>query len=134
MGRSIVAIVIGFVLIGALAVGADAAFHVLRPGYFTADGGTTTPVALLIMLAYVFVFATLGCYITGRLAPNRPLRHAMILGVLGLVFNVVGTIRLWHTAPAWYHVAALLMVLPAAYLGGFIAERRSPLTAQSATR
>lgn len=79
---------------------------------------------LLVIQAYVFVFAVFGCWLVARLAPSHPMRHAMILGLLGLAFNVVGTIALWDQMPAWYHVGALALVLPAAWLGGWIRERQ----------
>jgi hypothetical protein len=75
-------------------------------------------------MLYVGVFATAGCYLTARLAPSQPMRHALVLGVLGLVFNVAGTVAMWDTAPAWYHVASLLLVMPYAWLGGRIRDRQ----------
>lgn len=32
---------------------------------------------------------------------------------------------MWNTAPAWFHILALLPVMPAAWLGGWIRERHS---------
>ena len=122
MLRSIAAIVIGFVVIGALAFGADAALRAAMPSAFSPTGRVDSVPILLLMQAYVIVFAVTGCYLTARLAPNRPLRHALILGLLGLAFNIAGTVSMWHTAPAWYHVLALALVLPAAWLGGRLRE------------
>jgi hypothetical protein len=123
MGRSIAAVVIGFIVIGVLAFGTDAVLRAAMPGAFTAGGGTNDPALLLGMLAYVTLYAVAGCYLAARLAPRRPMAHAMVLGLLGLVFNVAGTVKLWDTAPAWYHVTALLLVLPSAWLGGWLRER-----------
>ena len=121
MIRSIVAIVVGFVVIGALSVGTDLALRAALPGRFLTDR-MDDPALLVLTLAYVFVFAVAGCWLTARLAPDRPLLHALVLGVLGLVLNVVGTALRWDDAPAWYHVIALLLVLPAAWLGGVLRE------------
>lgn len=124
MLRSIIAIVVGFVVIGVLAFGTDMLVKGAMPGAFDPVTGATSDVTMLVFaLVYVFVFATFGCWLAGRLAPSQPMKHAMILGVLGLVFNVVGTYATWATAPAWYHVTALLLVMPAAYLGGLLASR-----------
>ena len=123
MGRSIVAIVVGFLLIGALSFGTDAAVRSALPGAFDVIGRTESVSLLLLMIAYVGVYAVAGCYLTARLAPSRPMLHAMVLGVLGLVFNVFGTVAAWNTAPAWYHVVSLLLVLPYAWLGGRLRER-----------
>ena len=124
MGRSLLAIVTGFVVIGGLAFGTDAAIRGAVPGVFDAGGRVTSTAWLLAMLAYVFVFAVIGCWLTARLAPERPMRHALILGALGLLFNIAGTAAMWNTAPAWYHLTALLLVMPAAWLGGRIRERQ----------
>jgi hypothetical protein len=53
--------------------------------------------------------------------------HALVLGALGLAFNVAGTIAMWDTAPAWYHAVALALVMPYAWLGGRIRERQLAL-------
>lgn len=122
MMRSILSIIVGFIFIGALSLGTDAVVRGLMPGAFSVAGRTESVPVLLLTLAYVFVFAVVGCYLTARLAPHSPMKHALILGLLGLVFNIVGTTLLWNTAPAWYHVTALLMVMPAAWLGGRLRE------------
>jgi hypothetical protein len=54
------------------------------------------------------------------------MQHALILGALGLVFNIIGSVKMWDTAPAWYHIVAILLVMPAAWLGGRIREKQQP--------
>jgi hypothetical protein len=129
MLRSIAAIVFGFVFIAALSFGADAALKAAMPSAFSASGRVESIPMLLLIQAYVLIFAVSGCYLTARLAPNRPLRHALILGLLGLAFNIAGTIAMWDTAPAWYHVVALALVMPAAWLGGRLRELQLQRTA-----
>jgi hypothetical protein len=126
MARSIGAIVLGFVLIGALSFGTDYLMrNFIMPDAYAADGSTQNMTILLITMVYVAVFAVAGCYLTGRLAPHHPLRHAMILGVLGLLFNIAGTVAMWNTAPPWFHLLNLALVLPYAYLGGRLAESQA---------
>jgi hypothetical protein len=124
MVRSIVAVVVGFFYIGLLSFGTDAVIRSRVPGAFAAAGRTDSVPLLLATLAYVALFAISGCYLAARLAPSRPMRHALILGVLGLAFNVMGTVVAWGTAPAWYHVVSLVLVMPYAYLGGRLRERQ----------
>lgn len=124
MWRSVMAIVVGFLFIGLLAFGADAVLRSAMPGAFDAAGRMTSVPVLLLTLAYVGIFAVAGCYLAARLAPNRPMRHALILGVLGLIFNIAGSYANWHIAPAWYHVVAIALVMPYAWLGGRIRERQ----------
>jgi hypothetical protein len=127
MVRSTGVIVLGFFMIGAFSFGADALMRSLMPGAFDAAGRVDSTPVLLLIIAYVGVFATAGCYLTARLAPRHPMLHAMILGALGLIFNVVGTINFWETAPAWYHIVSLILVLPYAWLGGQLRVREMGL-------
>lgn len=120
MTRSIFAVVTGFLLIAALSFGTDLAMRAAMPALFEADGSTTSVTVLLLTIGYVGLYATIGCYLAARLAPRRPMRHALVLGVLGLVFNVVGTWYAWNTAPPWYHVVSLVLVMVWAWLGGRI--------------
>ena len=138
MLRSIGAIAAGFVVIAVLAFGTDALIRANVPGVFDANNRVDDPMWLAIILLYVTVYATFGCWLAARLAPDRPMRHALILGALGLVFNVIGASQMWDTAPAWFHVVGLLLVMPTAWLGGWLAERqlarRGPTTPAAASR
>ncbi|MFL5582219.1 MAG: hypothetical protein ACJ8AO_17770 [Gemmatimonadaceae bacterium] len=123
--RSVGAVVLGFVLIGALSIGTDGLLiKVIAPGLFDARGVTTSVPMLLLTQAYVGVYAVFGCWLAARLAPTRPMLHALVLGGLGLVLNVVGTIQRWDYAPVWYHALALALVMPYAWAGGRIRERQ----------
>ncbi len=136
MWRSLAAIVVGFVAIGVLSFGTDALVRSAMPGMFDGAGRTDSVPLLVLTIVYVGVYAVAGCYLAARLAPSRPMRHAMILGALGLAFNVAGTAAMWDTAPAWYHVVQLALVLPYAWLGGRLRERelarRAPAAALAA--
>ena len=125
--RSIVAIAVGFVFIAVLSFGTDALVRVVFPDAFDASGRTERLSILILSLVYVGVYAIVGCYLTARLAPSRAMWHALVLGVLGLIFTAAGTIALWSAAPAWYNVVSLALVMPYAWIGGRLAERaRSP--------
>jgi hypothetical protein len=124
MIRSIAAVALSFVVIGALSFSGDLAVRSALPDAFDAAGAVSSTAVLLLMQAYVAVFAIAGCYLAARLAPSRPMAHALALGGLGLAFNVMGTIAMWHTAPAWYHGLALALVIPYAWAGGRIRERQ----------
>lgn len=67
-------------------------------------------------------YTVLGSYITARLAPRNPMRHAMILGVIGLIAGTAGVIATLplHLGPTWYPIAIALTALPCAWLGGFL--------------
>jgi hypothetical protein len=135
MLRSIIAIVVGFVFIGVLAFGTDAALRAAMPDAFAPGGRLDSVTLLLFTQLYVFVYAVAGCYLAARIAGRKPMQHALILGALGLVFNIIGSVKMWDTAPAWYHIVAILLVMPAAWLGGRIREKQqaSPSTVASAS-
>lgn len=140
MLRSIGAVVVGFLTIAILSFVTGEVVMALFPDAFDAVGRTDNVPILLLTLAYVAVYAVFGCYLAARLAPDRPMRHAMILGALGLIFNIGGTIAVWHTAPAWYFIVSLVLVLPYAWLGGMLRERQlarqprsAPVTASVST-
>ncbi len=122
MARSIGAVLTGFVFIAALSFGADAVLRSIMPGAFDEAGRVTAVGVLLLIQGYVAVFAIAGCYLAARLAGRRPMFHAMVLGLLGLIFSLMASIALWDTAPAWYHLMSLALVLPYAWVGGRLRE------------
>jgi hypothetical protein len=124
MTRSILAIVIGFVVIAALSLCTDAVVRMAWPSLFRATGGSSNVLFMAASLVYVGIYAIGGCYLTARLAPNHPMRHALILGVLGLLFTLPATVAMWHTEPAWYSVVGLVTVVPYAWIGGWLRERQ----------
>lgn len=119
--RSVLAVIVGFVFIGALSFGTDAALYAAgimpAPGTPTADTGL-----LLLATAYVAVYAIAGCWLTAFLAPSHPMRHALVEGMLGLAFTVAGLATQWGTYPAWYNVLAIAVVMPYAWIGGRLRE------------
>ena len=124
MLRSAAAILAGFLTSFVLAVGSDALLHKIMPGSFGNDG-MAHGLALGVALIYTAVFGSAGAYVAARLAPGHPLRHALILGAIALLLSVTATIQLWHSAPAWYHIPAVLLVLPSAWFGGMLFERQA---------
>ena len=121
--RSVLAVVTGFVLIGALAFTTGRLLAGAMPASFDAAGNPTTLPLMLLTTLYVGLFATVGCYLAARLAPSRPMAHALALGALGLVLNVTTSIAVWGTVPAWYLGANVVLTMAWAWLGGHLRER-----------
>ncbi len=126
MSRSLLAVFTGFSLIATLSVGTDMVLRMAVPSLFEVDGSTTSAPILLLTIAYVGLYATLGCYLAARMAPSAPMRHALVLGILGLAFNVAGAVSIWAQYPVWYHVMSLLLVMVWAWLGGRMREQEAP--------
>ena len=70
---------------------ADQILHWL--GVFPPWGQITyEPVPYVLAVTYRAVFGVAGGYITARLAARAPMRHALALGVVGLVFCLAGVV------------------------------------------
>ncbi len=73
---------------------------------------------IVLVIAYRCLFGVLGSYLTARLAPGQPMRHAMIGGAIGFVVSTIGAVVMWDTPPHWYAIALIITALPCAWLGG----------------
>jgi hypothetical protein len=119
--RSAAAVFLGFVAVVVLSLGTDQIFHSLKV-YPPWDQPMHEPGLNLLALFYRIVYAVLGSYIAARLAPRNPMRHALILGFIGLPLSVAGAIVAIkeNFGPAWYPITLALTTLPCAWLGGVL--------------
>ena len=121
-GRTVGALVAGLVVGLVLTLGTDAILHAMK--VFPPYGQPASNGPLAFATAYRFIYGAIGSYVAARLAPNRPMWHAMVLGVLGLIVSVIGAAATWHReaefGPHWYPVALIILALPAAWIGGRI--------------
>jgi hypothetical protein len=117
--RSIGAVLAGFVVIAVLSLATDQLFHILDV-YPPWGQPMHEPALNLLALSYRIVYAILGSYLTARLAPHSPMRHALIGGFIGLVISAVGAVAAirMNLGPSWYPIALALSSLPCAWLGG----------------
>ena len=117
LGQSVWAIVAGFLFVVILSVATDAFFHKL--GVFPPLGEYIPDKPLLLATTYRVIFGIIGSYITARLAPHSPMRHALIGGCIGIVLGTVGAIATWNhnLGPHWYSVALIVLALPQSWLG-----------------
>ncbi len=118
--RSIVAIVAGIAVGVALSVVTDMVMR--SAGIFPPLGQRMADPLLGLAVAYRTVYGIASSYVAARLAPNRPMGHALLLGGLGLFVNVLGTALTWNKGPAyaphWYPLLLIVLALPTAWLGG----------------
>ena len=119
LGRSIGAVLAGFLTVLVTHTGSDAILHAV--GVFSRDLMLSTELFALA-LGYRIAFTVLGGYVTARLAPQKPVKHALVLGALGLLGAGAGVIATLVSTPKlgplWYPLALLLTTLPACWLGG----------------
>jgi len=119
--RSARAVLAGFVAIVVLSLGTDQVLHMLQ--VYPPWGQTMSGGLFGLATAYRIVYTVLGGYITARLAPQAPVRHALILGLVGLVPGVAGVmvaIAKPELGPLWYPIALAVTGLPCAWLGGVL--------------
>jgi hypothetical protein len=126
--RSIGAVLAGLVLIFVLSIGTDEVLHgtgVMARGPLPMTGAEGL---ILGLLAYRLLYSIAGCYLAARLAPSRPMRHAIALGVIGLLFSTMGALMNAQQSlgPAWYPWSLVVLALPCAWLGGKLAAQRRP--------
>lgn len=115
--KSIGAILAGFVLGAVLSVGAD--FLMGEMGIMSMENFKQTPLfVIFLVIVYRFIFNVIGCYLAARLAPNNPMKHVIIIGVIGTVLSLLGSFAMWDKAIPFYNIAIILISLPSAWLGG----------------
>jgi len=122
LARSIGAILAGFVFVFIVSLGTDELLHIA--GVFPPWGASMIgfDAALLLATAYRILFGIAGSYVTARLAPDRPMQHALVGGVAGFALSIAGAVATWNKGPAfgphWYPLALVVTALPTAWAGG----------------
>ena len=123
IGRSIGAVVAGILVGIVLSLGTDVA---LRAAHIFPLTGVMSDGLLALATAYRTVYGILSCYITARLAPRRPMKHALVVGALGMIVSLIGTIATWNKVPSlgphWYPISLVVLAMPQAWIGGAIRE------------
>jgi len=130
LGRSAGALVAGFVVVVVLSIGTDFALHGLR--IFPPIGQSMSDALFLLATVYRTVYGVAGSYITARLAPHRPMLHALVGGAVGLAIATTGAVVTWNRGPEfgphWYPIALIVLGMPTAWLGGKLRELEEPKT------
>ena len=126
LGRSAIALLAGLLVGVVLSLGTDQILHVLK--IYPPWGQTMSDGLFLLATAYRIVYTVIGSYIAARLAPDRPMWHAMVLGIVGLVVSLAAAVGTWNheppLGPHWYAVAIAAISIPCAWLGGKLRERQ----------
>jgi hypothetical protein len=122
--RSIGAVFAGLVFIGVTHSAIDAvleAVGVLPKGHLNVGAGL-----ILFVILYRAIFSLLGCYLTAKLAPQNPMKHALILGGIGTVLSAAGAIATanMNIGPAWYAWSLAFIALPIAWIAGKLFLKR----------
>jgi hypothetical protein len=118
IGRSIGALLAGFVVVVVLSLGTDLALH--AAGIFPPLGQRMSDALFVLATVYRTVYAVVGSYVTARLAPDRPMGHALVGGLIGVALSSLGAVLTWNRAlgPHWYPLALIVSAMPNAWVGG----------------
>ncbi len=130
--RSVWAIIAGLLFIVVVTTLADLLMHAV--GVLPPMGQPTNDALSLLALGYRVVISIGGAWITARLAPSQPMKHALRLGYIGVVLGVVSLLATWKLAlfPQWNMIALVVLAIPQCWAGGLLfislAPMRSPLS------
>lgn len=116
--KSILAVLAGFLFIGVTHTGTDAILETL--GVLPKGNLHVATSLVIFVVAYRTVFSLIGSYLTARLAPQNPLKHALALGALGTLLSTGGALASanMNLGPAWYAWSLVVISLPISWLGG----------------
>ena len=123
--KSIWAVVAGVLFIIVVTTLVDILLHVV--GFFPPMENAINDLQATVATAYRIPISVFGAYLTAKMAPQSPMKHALILGGVGTVLGVVGLIATIdkHLGPQWYPIALAVLALPQCWLGGQLFVRRS---------
>jgi peptidoglycan/LPS O-acetylase OafA/YrhL len=124
-GRSIWAVVAGVLFIIVVTTIVDVLLHLA--GVYGPMEQPLDDTRALIATSYRIVISVAGGWLTARLAPQRPMKHAIILGVVGVVLGLIGAAVTWNRnmGPHWYGLALVVLAIPQCWAGAKIFEARS---------
>jgi len=126
IGRSIGALLAGFVAVVVLSLGTDLALH--ATGVFPALGQRMSDALFVLATSYRTLYSVVGSYVTARLAPDRPMGHALVGGLIGVALSTLGAVVTWNKdlGPHWYPLALIVTAMPTAWLGGKLRVMQLP--------
>lgn len=124
-GKSIWAVVAGVLVIIVVTTLVDIVLHAI--GVFPPMDQPINDALALLATSYRIVISVGGAWLTARLAPDKPMKHAMILGVVGTVLGLVGVVATWNRGigPRWYPIALAVLAIPQCWAGGRLYVMRS---------
>jgi hypothetical protein len=133
--RSLAAVVVGFIAASVVMMIFETLNgHVLYPELGNAAQGVTdrevlrallasAPVgAFLVVIAGWILGSLAGGWTAARLSARAPEAHGLALGFVLMLAGIANNLMI--PPPAWFWVASLVVLLPAAYAGTRLAEAR----------
>jgi hypothetical protein len=127
MLRSIGAVFAGLVAIFIVSISTDAVLH--ATGVFPPLGQPMSDALFALATAYRIVYGIATGYLVARLAPDRPMLHALVFGGVGIALSTAGAVATWERGPEfgpkWYALAIIAIAMPCAWVGGALRGMQS---------
>ena len=124
--RRVGAVLAGLLLVIITSTATDALMH--ATGIFPPLGWPMPDSLFVLALAYRIVYSVAGGYLTARLAPDQPVKHALWLGIIGFVLGLAGAAATWNRGPEfgpkWYPLLLAATAIPSTWLGGKLVRER----------
>lgn len=124
--RRIGAVLAGFLVIAILDTTIDLIMH--KTGIYPPWFQPMRASLWLLAISYRTIDGIIGGYVVARLAPDRPVAHALVLGVIGFVLSTAAVIGTWNKGPEfgpkWYPLTLVAIALPCALIGGLLRARQ----------
>ena len=79
-------------------------------------------VAFIVL--YRTIYNVVGAFILAKLAPNHPMRHAVVLATLGILGSLGAMSVVGETGHDWYAWVLTALALPSVWLGTKLATRK----------
>ncbi|HEX8849745.1 MAG TPA: hypothetical protein VF761_09450 [Gemmatimonadaceae bacterium] len=124
-GRGTLAVLAGLIVNVVLGLGIDQILHVT--GVYPPWGQPMSESLFALATAYRIVIGIASGWVVARLAPDRPVWHAVVLGAIGTVFSLAGGLATWSRGPEfgphWYPILLAASAIPASWLGARLHAR-----------
>jgi hypothetical protein len=123
--KSVRAVGAGVVVIVVVTTLVDIALHAI--GVFPPATQPLSDKLAALAAFYRIVISIGGAWLTAKLAPSKPMKHAMVLGYVGVVLGLVGVVVTWNLGlgSRWYPIALAVLAIPQCWAGGRIYEMQS---------
>jgi len=124
--QSVWAVVAGILFVIVVTTFIDIVLHAV--GVFPPLGDPIDDRLSLIATSYRAVIGIAAGYLTAKLAPSNPMKHAMILGIIGTVLGTLGVVASWGSklGPAWYPIAVAALAIPQSWIGVKLYQMKKP--------
>jgi hypothetical protein len=120
--HAFLALTAGFLTMAALVAGLTALLTTLTPSW-VGDTGKPQPGYIFVNLAYSFLAAAAGGYVTTWLAASNPLYHVLVLAIIVLALAALTALQSKGKQPIWYQLTLVALSPLGVMAGGLVRLR-----------